>query len=131
MGSYTKQASPLISFLAMEKKVMVKLVSISSNAKSQTNAEGKTTNFYPCTVEFANPAGERIQRSGRVFEGNLKYGMEVGGEYSATVRVYTDANGENQVDIQVSHLTGTQRASLEDFGFAPVPTTPLTDMTQA
>lgn len=124
MGSYTKHASPLISFLAMEKKIMVKLVSIASTAKSQTNAEGKTTNFYLCTVEFATPTGERVQRSGRVFEGNLKYGMEVGNEYSATARVYVDANGAQQVDIQVSHLTGTQRASLEDLGFAPVPTTP-------
>jgi hypothetical protein len=114
----------------MEKKIMVKLVSIASVAKSQTNAEGKVSNFYPCTVEFKTPQGELVQRSGRVFEGNLKYGMEVGTEYSATARVYVDANNVNQVDIQVSHLTGAARATLDDFGFTLVPTTSAVDFTE-
>jgi hypothetical protein len=114
----------------MEKKIMVKLVSIASVAKSQTNAQGKVSNFYPCTVEFKTPSGELVQRSGRVFEGNLKYGMEVGTEYSATARVYVDADNASQVDIQVSHLTGAARATLDDFGFALVPTTSAVDFTE-
>jgi hypothetical protein len=103
----------------MEKMtVMAKLVSIASTPKSQTNAEGKITNFYPCTIEFSNPSGELIQRSARVFEGNLKYGMNVGESYSTAVKFYVDSKGVEQVDLVVSHLQGTQRASRDDFGFS-------------
>jgi hypothetical protein len=109
----------------MEKKIMAKLVSIASTPKSQTNAKGDITNFYPCTVELTNSKGELVQRSGRVFEGNFKYGMNVGDSYSTTVKGYVDSKGEQQVDIVVSHLQGTQRASWDDFDFgtAVVPTT--------
>lgn len=101
---------------------MVKLVSIASTPRTDLGCKP----FYPCTVEFTNPAGEVIQRGARVWEGNYNYGMSVGNTYSATARVWVDADGAPQVDITVSHLTGTQRASLDDFGFtAPVaPTTP-------
>lgn len=101
---------------------MVKLVSIASAPRTDLGCKP----FYPCTVEFTNPKGEVIQRGARVWEGNYNYGMVVGDTYSATARVYEDAEGNPQVDITVSHLKGTQRASLDDFGFeTPVaPTTP-------
>lgn len=104
---------------------MVKLVSIAKDALSQTNSKGETTLFYPCTIEFKNPQGNLIQSSARVFEGNFKYGMEVGNEYRATARAYQDKDGAWQVDIQVSHLQAASRPSLEDLGFAvPTPSTP-------
>ena len=104
---------------------MVKLVSIASAPRTDLGCKP----FYPCTVEFTNPAGEVIQRGARVWEGNYNYGMVVGNTYSATARVYVDGDNQPQVDITVSHLTGTTRASLEDFGFeVPVaPTAPKAD----
>jgi hypothetical protein len=109
----------------MEKKIMVKLVSISSVPRADLGCKP----FYPCTVEFTTPNGELVQRSARVWEGNYNYGVSVGETYSATARVYVDSNNTPQVDITVSHLQGTNRASLDDFGFeAPVvPTTSKAD----
>lgn len=107
------------------KKIMVKLVSIASDFKSQTNAEGKVTNFYPCTVEYKSPAtGELVQSGARVFEGNFKYGVSVGETYSAEARPYVDAAGELQVDMVMSHLQGANRPKASDFGFV-LPTTPV------
>lgn len=105
----------------MEKNIRVKLVSIASQPRTDLGCKP----FYPCTVEFTTPSGELVQRSARMWEGNYNYGVTVGETYRATARVYVDTNNTPQVDISVSHLTGTNRASLADFGFESpvVPTT--------
>lgn len=83
------------------------LVSVSDNILENSNG----TAFRICSIKLPN---NKIV-SGRVYEKNLSHGMTPGTQYLCTARPYADANGVEQIDITVSHLTQAPRASMNDF----------------
>jgi hypothetical protein len=86
------------------------LVSISDTPTGET-PNGKE--YRVATISFKNAAGAKVQRSCLVFENNFKYGMEPGNEYQT--RAIFEKGRENPL-LVMSHLTGTSRASFDDFG---------------
>jgi len=96
-----------------EMQFISKLLSISE--KVLVNVNGK--NYKVATIEFVNADGELVRRSAFVYEGNYQNGMEIGTQYLTTAAKTIDANGEPSVIIHVSHLTGADRATLDDFQF--------------
>ena len=95
----------------LEANFNAKLISIGENFLTNTNG----VKYKVGMVEFTNAKGELIQRSARIFEKNLSYGMPVGQSYLCTVSKYIDSAGATQYDIKCSHLQGAQRATSEDF----------------
>ena len=95
----------------LEANFNAKLVSIGENFLTNTNG----VKFKVGTIEFTNAKGTLVQKSARIYEKNLSYGMPVGQSYMCTVSKYQDASGSTQYDIKCSHLQGAQRATSEDF----------------
>jgi hypothetical protein len=67
------------------------------------------------TLEFENNAGQKVQRSCIINESNFNYGMSAGNTYLASAIV---KDGSQTILLVCSHLVGTTRASMDDFGFA-------------
>lgn len=87
-----------------------KLINI-SDAPTGATPSGKQ--YHVATCAFKNAAGNTVQRSCLVFANNYKYGMEVGTEYQ-TRAIFEE--GKANPLLVMSHLTGTARASFDDFG---------------
>ena len=95
----------------LEANFNAKLISIGENFLTSIN----NVKYKVGMIEFTNAKGELIQRSARIYEKNLSYGMPVGQSYLCTVSKYQDASGSTQYGIKCSHLQGAQRATSEDF----------------
>ena len=95
----------------LEANFNAKLISIGENFLTNTNG----VKYKVGTIEFTNAKGALVQKSARIFEKNLSYGMPIGQSYLCTVSKYQDASGSTQYDIKCSHLQGAQRATSEDF----------------
>ena len=95
----------------LEANFNAKLVSIGQNFLTNINK----VKYKVGTIEFTNAKGELVQKSARIYEKNLSYGMPVGQSYLCTVSKYQDASGSTQYDIKCSHLQGAQRATSDDF----------------
>ena len=85
-----------------------KLVSIGENVLSNSNG----TEYRVGSVELPNGK----VKSCRIYEKNFEKGMASGVSYRCTATQYQDASGATLVDIQMSHLTQAERATLDDFG---------------
>ena len=107
----------------LEANFNAKLVSIGENFLTNIN----NVKYKVGMVEFTNAKGELIQRSARIYEKNLSYGMSVGQSYLCTVSKYQDASGATQFDIKCSHLQGAQRATSEDFEVVAVTSNALAE----
>ena len=95
----------------LEANFNAKLISIGENFLTNING----VKYKVGMVEFTNVKGELIQRSARIYEKNLSYGMTVGQSYLCTVSKYIDSAGATQYDVKCSHLQGAQRATSDDF----------------
>ena len=95
----------------LEANFNAKLISIGENFLSNTNG----VKYKVGTIEFTNAQNKLVQKSARIYEKNLSYGMPVGQSYMCTVSKYIDSAGATQYDIKCSHLQGAQRATSEDF----------------
>ena len=95
----------------LEANFNAKLISIGENFLSNTNG----VKYKVGTIEFTNAKNQVVQKSARIYEKNLSYGMSVGQSYLCTVSKYTDNAGATQYDIKCSHLQGAQRATSDDF----------------
>ena len=95
----------------LEANFNAKLISIGENFLTNTNG----VKYKVGTIEFANAQNKVVQKSARIYEKNLSYGMPVGQSYLCTVSKYIDSAGATQYDIKCSHLQGAQRATSEDF----------------
>ena len=95
----------------LEANFNAKLISIGENFLTNIN----NVKYKIGMIEFTNAKGVLVQKSARIYEKNLSYGMPVGQSYLCTVSKYQDASGSTQYDIKCSHLQGAQRATSEDF----------------
>ena len=95
----------------LEANFNAKLISIGENFLTNT----KGVKYKVGTIEFTNAQNKVVQKSARIYEKNLSYGMSVGQSYLCTVSRYQDASGSTQYDIKCSHLQGAERATSEDF----------------
>ena len=95
----------------LEANFNAKLVSVGENFLSNSNG----VKYKVGTIEFTNAQNRIVQKSARIYEKNLSYGMPVGQSYLCTVSKYTDSTGATQYDIKCSHLQGAQRATSDDF----------------
>ena len=95
----------------LEANFNAKLISIGENFLTNTNG----VKYKVGTIEFTNAQNKVVQKSARIYEKNLSYGMPVGQSYLCTVSRYQDASGSTQYDIKCSHLQGAERATSEDF----------------
>ena len=95
----------------LEANFNAKLISIGENFLTNTNG----VKYKVGTIEFTNAQNKVVQKSARIYEKNLSYGMTVGQSYLCTVSKYQDASGSTQYDIKCSHLQGAQRATSDDF----------------
>ena len=95
----------------LEANFNAKLISIGENFLTNIN----NVKYKVGTIEFTNAQNKVVQKSARIYEKNLSYGMPVGQSYLCTVSKYIDSAGATQFDIKCSHLQGAQRATSEDF----------------
>ena len=95
----------------LEANFNAKLISIGENFLTNING----VKYKVGTIEFTNAKGVLVQKSARIYEKNLSYGMPVGQSYLCTVSKYVDTAGATQYDIKCSHLQGAQWATSEDF----------------
>ena len=95
----------------LEANFNAKLISIGENFLTNIN----NVKYKVGTIEFTNAQNKLVQKSARIYEKNLSYGMPVGQSYLCTVSKYQDASGNTQYDIKCSHLQGAQRATSDDF----------------
>ena len=95
----------------LEANFNAKLISVGENFLTNTNG----IKYKVGTIEFTNAQGALVQKSARIYEKNLSYGMPVGQSYLCTVSKYIDSAGATQYDIKCSHLQGAQRATSDDF----------------
>ena len=95
----------------LEANFNAKLIRIGENFLTNTNG----VKYKVGTIEFTNAKNIVVQKSARIFEKNLSYGMPVGQSYLCTVSKYIDNAGATQYDIKCSHLQGAQRATSDDF----------------
>ena len=95
----------------LEANFNAKLISIGGNFLTNSNG----VKFKVGTIEFLNAKNILVQKSARIYEKNLSYGMPVGQSYLCTVSKYIDSAGATQYDIKCSHLQGAQRATSDDF----------------
>lgn len=86
------------------------LLSISDKTFTNTNSK----NYKVGTIRYVTATGEVKQTTAIIYEGNYKNGMAQGIEYLCTA-TQTDEG----VIINVSHLTASTRADVNDF-FADV-----------
>jgi hypothetical protein len=90
----------------MEKvKVQATLVNVANNALSFVNAEGKTTSYRRCVVNFNN-----TDYFAKIWEKSFQNGVTVGNTYTVEIQM----DGEN---YWLTVLNGTQAkvATAEDF----------------
>jgi hypothetical protein len=66
------------------------------------------------TLEFENNAGQKVQRSCIINEANYSKGMTAGNTYLTSAIV---KDGSQTILLVCSHLVGSTRASMDDFGF--------------
>ena len=95
----------------LEANFNAKLINIGENFLANSN----NVKYKIGKIEFTNAKGVLVQKSARIYEKNLSYGMPVGQSYLCTVSKYQDTSGATQYDIKCSHLQGAQRATSEDF----------------
>ena len=100
----------------LEANFNAKLISIGQNFLTNIN----NVKYKVGTIEFTNAQNQVVQKSARIYEKNLSYGMPVGQSYLCTVSKYIDSAGATQYDIKCSHLQGAQRATSDDFEGATV-----------
>ena len=89
-----------------------KLISISPNVVGSTPENNKE--YHVGTISFKNAKGEQKQATALIFKANLAYGMEIGNEYQSRA-IFSP--GKDSPLLVMSHLTASERASFEDFGF--------------
>ena len=95
----------------LEANFNAKLVSIGQNFLTNIN----NVKYKVGVIAFTNAQNKVVQKSARIYEKNLSYGMPVGQSYLCTVSRYIDSAGATQYDIKCSHLQGAQRATSDDF----------------
>jgi len=84
-----------------------KLLNISDAVLLNTNQK----NYKIVGLEFVMPSGIVKQSSGFCFEGNYKYGVEVGKTYMSQVTLFDDGSAI----INMSHLPATARPTADMF----------------
>jgi hypothetical protein len=84
------------------------LVTISN--QPLTNKNNKE--YYPCSIKFVTANGEEVVRRAMMNAGNFAYGVEIGRQYRSTVTIQADGSPL----ITVSHLSGAESATTNDFG---------------
>lgn len=84
------------------------LVSISNEPKLNKNNK----EYYPCSIKFVTANGEEVVRRAMMNAGNFAYGVEIGKSYRSTVTIQEDGSPL----LSVSHLSGAESATSEDFG---------------
>lgn len=89
-----------------------RLISISPDVVGSTPENNKE--YHVATISFKNAAKQTKQATALVFKANLAYGMEPGNEYQCRA-IFTP--GKESPLLVMSHLTSSERASFEDFGF--------------
>ena len=95
----------------LEANFNAKLINIGENFLTNIN----NVKYKVGKIEFTNAKGALVQKSARIYERNLSYGMPVGQSYLCTVSKYIDSAGATQYDVKCSHLQGAERATSEDF----------------
>ena len=95
----------------LEANFNAKLISIGENFLTNIN----NVKYKVGIIAFTNAQNKVVQKSARIYEKNLSYGMTVGQSYLCTVSRYQDVSGSTQYDIKCSHLQGAQRATSDDF----------------
>ena len=95
----------------LEANFNAKLISIGENFLTNIN----NVKYKVGVIAFTNAQNKVVQKSARIYEKNLSYGMPVGQSYLCTVSRYIDSAGATQYDIKCSHLQGAQRATSDDF----------------
>ena len=100
----------------LEANFNAKLISIGQNFLTNIN----NVKYKVGTIEFTNAQNQVVQKSARIYEKNLSYGMPIGQSYLCTVSRFIDSAGATQYDIKCSHLQGAQRATSDDFEGATV-----------
>ena len=108
----------------LEMSLYTKLISVGDKFILSNSESG--AKYKVATVELPNGK----QRSARIYENNLIKGMPLGQKYLSTASQYADNAGNILVDLRVSHITGAERATLEDFGSEPVGVTNTTALTE-
>lgn len=94
-----------------EVQFSAKVLSISENELSYTNAQNVEKFYRLATIEFVDNDGTVQEASATIPAANYAYGMEVGKTYLATAKADTTANAQpGDVIINVSHLTQTPSA---------------------
>jgi hypothetical protein len=105
-----------------EVQFSAKVLSISENELSYTNAQNVEKFYRLATIEFVDNDGTVQEASATIPAANYAYGMEVGKTYLATAKADTTVNAQpGDVIINVSHLTQTPvapRAKANMFGKA-------------
>jgi hypothetical protein len=91
-----------------------KLLSISPDPVGQYPSGKK---YRVGTIEFENNSNQKVQRTCLINEANYAKGMSEGNEYLCSAIV---KDGQNTVLLVCSHLTGSARASADDFGLGEV-----------
>ena len=84
------------------------LVSISNQPLANKNGNS----YYPCAIKFVTSNGEEVVRRAMMNAGNFAYGVEIGKSYRSTVTIQADGSPL----LSVSHLSGAESATSEDFG---------------
>ena len=107
----------------LEANFNAKLINIGENFLTNIN----NVKYKVGKIEFTNAKGVLVQKSARIYERNLSYGMPVGQSYLCTVSKYQDASGSTQYDIKCSHLQGAQRATSDDFEVVAVTSNALAE----
>lgn len=92
----------------LEMSFQGELVSVGENVLENSNG----TLFRIGSVRLPNGK----VKSCRIYEKNYEKGMTIGVSHLCTATQYIDATGAIAVDVQMSHLTQAERATLADFG---------------
>lgn len=95
--------------MSQEARFQATLVSVGDTILKLNNDKG--TPYRICTIKLES--GKTV--SARMYEGNFAHGVTPGEKYSCTARTYANAEGEEQVDITMSHLTQAPRATMSDL----------------
>lgn len=76
------------------------------------NSNGKK--YKLATLEYETAEGKTVQRSAAIYEGNYAHPnaeLKIGNSYLTTVTIVG-----KEAYLQMSHLQGAERASIDDFG---------------
>ena len=105
---FIKTINPKTNKEQLQAQFSGKLLSISDREFENTNGK----NYKVATIEFADINGEIQRASCFIYEGNYKYGMEVGQSYLATA-----TKTDQGPIIQLSHLqSAADRPTADMFG---------------